>query len=73
MAIVVDKDMATGGFSKQWSERSPLVENETAQNDIQNPEFEGDFDTLLKDAHEASNGTLSKGKEPQKENLCSYE
>ncbi|XP_030925049.1 uncharacterized protein LOC115952109 [Quercus lobata] len=25
MAIVVGKDMATGGFSKQWSERSPLI------------------------------------------------
>nr|POE53890.1 hypothetical protein CFP56_27576 [Quercus suber] len=40
MAIVVGKDMTTGGFSKQWSERSPLVENETPQNDIKNPEFE---------------------------------
>ena len=34
MAIVVGKEMAIGGFSKQWSERSPLVENETPQNDI---------------------------------------
>nr|POE61690.1 hypothetical protein CFP56_68926 [Quercus suber] len=66
MAIVVGKDMATGGFSKQWSERSPLVENETLQNDIQNPEFEGDFDTLPKDAHEASNGTSSKGRSYRK-------
>ena len=66
MAIVVGKDMATSGFSKQWSERSPLVENETPQNDIQNPEFEGDSDTLTKDAHEASNGTSSKGRSHRK-------
>ncbi|XP_075665695.1 uncharacterized protein LOC142635426 [Castanea sativa] len=66
MAIVVGKDMATGGFSKQWSEPSPLVENETPQNDIQNPEFEGDSDTLPKDAHEASNGTSSKGRSHRK-------
>ncbi|KAK9988631.1 hypothetical protein SO802_028870 [Lithocarpus litseifolius] len=66
MAIVVGKDMATGGFSKQWSEHSPLVENETPQNDIQNPEFEGDCDTLPKDAHEASNGTSSKGRSHRK-------
>ncbi|KAL4627447.1 hypothetical protein ACB092_05G166300 [Castanea dentata] len=54
MAIVGGKDMATGGFSKQWSERSPLVENETPQNDIQNPEFE------------ASNGTSFKGRSHRK-------
>ncbi|KAF3959044.1 hypothetical protein CMV_016100 [Castanea mollissima] len=66
MAIVVGKDMATGGFSKQWSEPSPLVENETPQNDIQNPEFEGDSNTLPKDAHEASNGTSSKGRSHRK-------
>ena len=66
MAIVVGKDMATGGFSKQWSEHSPLVENETPQNDIQNPEFEGDTDTLPKDVHEASNGTSSKGRSHRK-------
>ena len=66
MAIVVGKDMATSGFSKQWSERSPLVENETPQNDIQNLEFEGDSDMLPKDAHEASNGSLSKGRSHRK-------
>ncbi|KAL4611579.1 hypothetical protein ACB092_08G135000 [Castanea dentata] len=66
MAIVVGKDMATGGFSKQWSEPSPLVENETPQNDIQNPEFEGDSNTLPKDANEASNGTSSKGRSHRK-------
>ena len=66
MAIVVGKDMATSGFSKQWSERSPLVKNETSQNDIQNPKFEGDSDTLPKDAHEASNGTSSKGRSHRK-------
>ena len=26
MAIVVGKDLATGGCSKQWNEHSPLVE-----------------------------------------------
>ena len=66
MTIVVGKDMATGGFSKQWSEHSPLVENETPQNDIQNPKFEGDSNTLSKDAHEASNGTSSKGRNHRK-------
>nr|POF27271.1 hypothetical protein CFP56_12612 [Quercus suber] len=62
MAIVVGKDMATSGFSKQWSEHSPLIKNETPQNDIRNPEFVGNSDTLPKDAHEASNGTSSKGR-----------
>nr|POE66542.1 hypothetical protein CFP56_18799 [Quercus suber] len=66
MTIVIGKDMATSGFSKQWSERSPLVENETLQNDIQNSEFEGVSDTLSKDAHEASNVTSSKGRSHRK-------
>ena len=61
----------TGGFSKQWSERSPLVEYETPQNDIQNPEFEGNSDTLPKDAHEASNGTSSKGRSHRKRTYAS--
>ena len=55
IAIVVGKDMTASGFSKQWSERSPLVENEAPHNDIQNPAFEGDSDMLPKDAYEASN------------------
>ncbi|KAL4626946.1 hypothetical protein ACB092_05G132500 [Castanea dentata] len=66
MSIVVGKDMATNGFSKQWRERSPLLENETPNNDIQNPKFEGNFDTLPKDALEASNGTSSKGRHHRK-------